>query len=92
MNDPLDSMIARASRAATHPRLKDIDSSLVVRIAHGRQARARTWRMDVLACAGALAIGLGGALTMTTPTTAATVASLSEVSRLAPSTLLDLHR
>ena len=89
MDKQIDSTIGRLSRGLTHPRLADIESSILARIAHAREARAGRWRVDALAFLGALAVGLGGAVTMAAPTTASTVASLGEVSRLAPSALLD---
>jgi len=89
MDNQIDSTITRLSRGLTHPRLGGIESSILARIAHAREARAGRWRVDALAFLGALAVGLGGAVTMAAPTTATTVASLGEVSRLAPSALLD---
>ena len=89
MDNQIDSTIRRLSRGLTHPLLGEIESSILARIAHAREARAGRWRMDALAFLGALAVGLGGAVTMTAPITASTVASLGEVSKLAPSALLD---
>ncbi|OJU34890.1 MAG: hypothetical protein BGN99_25085 [Alphaproteobacteria bacterium 65-37] len=92
MDNQLDSMIARLSREATHPRLGDIESSILARIVRAKEARAGNWRRDTLSFAGALAMGFGVALTIGAPPRASTVASLGEDSRLAPSTLLDRGR
>ena len=92
MDDQLDSTIRRLSLGLTHPRLGDIERPILSRIAKAREARAGRWRMDALSFLCALIVGIGGALTMAAPTTASTVASLTEVSRLAPSALLDHGR
>ena len=92
MDNQVDSTVRRVSRELTHPRPGDLEASILVRIAHAREARAGRWRMDALAFLGALAVGLGGAVTIAAPNTASTVASLGEVSKLAPSALLDRGR
>jgi hypothetical protein len=97
MDNQLDSTIRRLSREVTHPRLRDIESSVLARIANAEEARAGRWRagrwrVDALSFLGALVMGLAGAAAITAPTTASTVASLGEVSRLAPSALLEHGR
>ena len=92
MENQIDSTVRRVSRGLTHPRPGDLEASILARIAHARETGTGRWRMDALAFLGALAVGLGGAMTIAAPNTVSTVASLGEVSKLAPSALLDRGR
>jgi len=92
MDNHIDATLRRLSQGLTHPRLADIESPILARIATAREARAGRWRVDALSFLGALAVGLGAAVTIAAPTTASTVASLGEISGLAPSALLDHGR
>lgn len=88
MDEDMDARIGGIARRATHPGLAGMESTVLARIAAERAARARNWRLDMIAMAGALAIGMGAAATLTAPTRASDLALFDDVSRLAPSTLL----
>lgn len=93
MDTQFDLTLRRLSQGLTHPRLADIELTVLQRIADARAGRAGQWRLDALAFLGALLIGLGGAVAMAAPTAvAATVASLGGISHLAPSSLLERGR
>lgn len=92
MDTQFDLTFRRLSQGLTHPRLADIESIVLLRIAAARAARAGQWRLDALAFLGALLIGLGGAAAMAVPTAVSTVASLGGMSYLAPSALLERGR
>lgn len=92
MDNQLDSTIRRLSRGLKNARLAEIESAVFARIAQVKEARAHRWRSDLLSFLGALAVGVGAAATIAAPTTASPVVSLGEVSRLAPSSLLEHGR
>ena len=88
MDEEVDAMIGRIARRATHPGLAGLDHAVLRRIATEQAVRAKNWKMDMIAMAGALAIGLGAAALVTRPAPAQDAALFGTASRLAPSTLL----
>ena len=92
MDQQLDSRLKRVVSQASHPGLRALDVAVIDRIAVERAGRARAWRLDAISFAGALAIGLVGAMTVAAPPAASTSSPLTGLSPLAPSVLLERPR
>lgn len=92
MDEQLDSRLKRVASYASHPGLRAIDVTVLERIAHERVGRARAWRLDALAFAGALVFGVLSSITFTMPPAGTKNSSLTGLSPLAPSSLLERAR
>ena len=92
MDEQLDSRLSRVASSAPHPALHAIDTAILDRIAHERVGRAHAFRLDAVAFAGALVLGVASSIAFSTPPTGATNTSLNGLTPLAPSSLLERAR